>query len=376
MSLKKRMFRSNMKILLSALLSLMAILLTVLILFEDSFERQLRSMGQIRVEAYAEEAVRREFFLTFFVAVLLIGLAAVAVVLLLASLFTRRMNRMVMEPVEQLVAAARRIQDGNLEEDIVYQGEEEFEHVCRTFNAMQKTMREDREQRAKNEKARIDMVTGISHDLRTPLTSVQGYIKGVLDGVASTEEKKETYLKTAYEATEEMNVLLQKLFDFSRLESGQMPFHMVRVDLAEYTAAYVAQKEAVTDEAEVCFRFQAPREILPEISMDVDQVRRIFDNLLENSRKYAGVRPVSVDISVEKTEDAIVLVWRDNGKGVPEEKISRIFERFYRCDESRKEKGSGVGLYVVQYLMERHHGNVTAENDGGLKIRLCFPRED
>ncbi len=132
------------------------------------------------------------------------------------------------------------------------------------------------------------------------------------------------YLKTAYEATEEMNVLLQKLFDFSRLESGQMPFHMVRADLAEYTAAYVAQKEAATDEAEVCFRFQAPWEILPEISMDVDQVRRIFDNLLENSRKYAGVRPVCVDISVEKTEDAIVLVWRDNGKGVPEEKISRM----------------------------------------------------
>ncbi len=101
------------------------------------------------------------FSLLFFVAVLLIGLAA-----------------------------ARRIQEGNLEEDIVYQGEEEFEHVCRTFNAMQKTMREDREQRAKNEKARIDMVTGISHDLRTPLTSVQGYIKGVLDGVASTEEKR------------------------------------------------------------------------------------------------------------------------------------------------------------------------------------------
>lgn len=373
MSLKKRMFRSNMKILLSALLSLMVILLAVLILFEDSFERQLHLMG---LETHVAQTAQRDFFLTFFSAVLLIGLAAIAVLLFLASLFTRRMNRVVMEPVEQLVAAARRIQEGNLDEEIVYQGEEEFEHVCRMFNAMQKTMREDREQRAKNEKARIDMVTGISHDLRTPLTAIQGYIKGVLDGVAGTEEKREMYLKTAYEATEEMNVLLQKLFDFSRLESGQMPFHMVRADLAEYTAAYVAQKEAVTEETEVRFRFHSSREILPEISMDVEQVRRIFDNLLENSRKYAGVRPVCVDVSVEETEREIVLEWKDNGKGVPEEKISRIFERFYRCDESRKEKGSGVGLYVVQYLMERHHGRVTAENDGGLKIRLYFPRED
>ena len=91
------------------------------------------------------------------------------------------------------------------------------------------------------------MVTGISHDLRTPLTSIRGYIKGVLDGVADTPEKKEMYLRTAYESTGEMNSLLQKLFDFSRMESGQMPFHMVSVDLGEFTVSCVAQKEAVMD---------------------------------------------------------------------------------------------------------------------------------
>src|SRR5699024_12183977 len=103
----------------------------------------------------------------------------------------------------------------------------EFENVCNTFNAMQRTMLEDGKRRRKDEKARTDMVTGISHDLRTPLTSIQGYIKGILDGVADTEEKKQIYLQTAYEATKEMNILLQKLFDFSRLESGQMPFHKI-----------------------------------------------------------------------------------------------------------------------------------------------------
>ena len=470
MSLRKRMFRSNMTILFAALFSLMLIILSVLIVFEDSLEKQLYEISQTSLEEHVGEVVRiveedgvksaeelqqrvekwgyqaaviaggkvlsgddgghmkdfAEFFadenyrsgqtdifsfqkativgkylaaedaylvaayfpqkdwlsasmgqaFEIFLAVILIaGTGAIAILLFLASFFTRRMSRVIMEPVERLIAGAERIKNGNLEEEIVYQGEAEFEHVCQTFNAMQHTILEDREQRAKNERARTDMVTGISHDLRTPLTSIQGYIKGVLDGVADTEEKKRMYLRTAYISTEEMNVLLQKLFDFSRMESGQMPFHMVKASLAEYTAAYVAQKEAVTDSAVLKLHLSVKTEAMPEISMNVEQVRRIFDNLLENSIKYAMVTPVEVEISIEETAEHILLAWRDNGRGVPEEKLERIFERFYRCDEARKEKGSGVGLYVVKYIMERHQGEVKAENDGGLKISLYFPKE-
>lgn len=403
MSLKKHMFRSNMMILFSALLSLMVILLGVLMLFEDSFEQQWHSMEQTYLESHgvemenadaenigsgntAEEngegetgifaaSSAKNFFLTFLGALLLIGFGAIGVILFLASFFTKRMNRLIMEPVEQLVAGAKRIQEGNLDEDIRYIGEEEFEHVCQTFNAMQHTIRADKEQQAKNEKARTDMVTGISHDLRTPLTSIQGYIKGVLDGVANTKEKQEMYLKTAYESTEEMNVLLQKLFEFSRMESGQMPFHMVTADFAEYTAAYTAQKETVMEEAGLLLKFQYPKEHFSEISMDVEQVRRILDNLLENSLKYAKVQPVCVTLTMEETKEYVILHWKDNGRGVPKEKLPHIFERFYRCDEARKEKGSGIGLYVVQYIMERHQGKVTAENDDGLKINLYFPKE-
>lgn len=220
------------------------------------------------------------------------------------------------------------------------------------------------------------MVTGISHDLRTPLTSIRGYIKGVLDGIAGSPEKKEAYLRTAYEATEEMNVLLQKLFDFSRMESGQMPFHMVRADLAEFVAAYVAQKEMRADADMLQFLFAREREQIVEIDMDVEQVRRILDNLLENSEKYAQVKPVQVQIRLEERHNSVFLEWKDNGKGVPEEKRERIFDRFYRCDEARNEKGSGIGLYVVRYIMERHGGTATAYNDGGLVIRLEFPKEN
>lgn len=197
-----------------------------------------------------------------------------------------------------------------------------------------------------------------------------------------------------------MNVLLQKLFDFSRMESGQMPFHMVQADLAEFTMSYIAQKEAAYDPREIILTLDSSADEtniqdnndtdknenvvsqdlaedngnyyrrMPEISMDVEQIRRIFDNLLENSIKYAGTKPVQIHVNVREESKFVILEWQDNGVGVPEEKIDKIFDRFYRCDESRRQKGSGVGLYVVKYIMERHHGTVQAVNDHGLKIQL------
>lgn len=325
-------------------------------------------------EHWIASSLNRSFYV-FLLTAFLAGIGAIIILMFLASFVTRRMNRIVMEPVELLVAGAERIKNRDLNEKIIYHGETEFEHVCETFNDMQQTILDDQEQRAKTERARTDMVTGISHDLRTPLTSIQGYIKGVLDGVADTDEKKRMYLKTAYESTEEMNVLLTKLFEFSRIESGQMPFRMVNVDLGEYTAAYTAQKETAADPEALKIRLHMEKPYFTEISLDVEQMRRVFDNLLENSMKYAGVTPVQIDVSIAETEDEVILTWKDNGKGVPQEKLGRIFERFYRCDEARQEKGSGVGLYVVKYIMERHKGSVQAENENGLKLSLHFPKQ-
>lgn len=382
MPLKKRMFRYNMVFLLASLLALLAVVLVVLVLFEDSLEQTWHGLEQEMLSGGEEAGMLEEgvhtflqqSFTTLVAALLLAGAGAVTVSLILAGVFTRRMNRMVMEPLEELGKGALRIQSGNLKEEITYQGEEEFENLCRTFNSMQAKILENQEQKIRDERARTDMVTGISHDLRTPLTSIQGYIKGVLDGVADTPEKQKSYLETAYESTEEMNVLLQKLFDFSRMESGQMPFHMVNVNLGEFVDSWASGKEAVLEKEDVHIRLEREQEEMPEVPLDVEQVRRILENLLENSLKYAGVRPLYLDTRIRSRGDGSAeLVWKDNGQGVPEEKLEQIFERFYRCDESRNQKGSGVGLYVVRYIMERHQGEIRAENEQGLKLTLLFP---
>lgn len=383
MPLKKKLFRSNMLFLFLSLLTLLLIGTAVIGAFEETIEQKFEEIGNERIDGDAwelskdigKEAIRESFGILVLV-VLVVGITAILALLLLATIFTRWMSNLVTKPLDSLVEGAKRIQDGNLEEEIIYEGQEEFERVCQAFNEMQKTILSDQEQRIRNENARIDMVTGISHDLRTPLTSIRGYIKGVLDGVADTEEKRTMYLETAYDSTVEMNILLQKLFDFSRMESGQMPFHMVRIDLAEYVKGFVAQKEKTSKPSEVQFVMEQEEEILPEADVDIEQIRRILDNLLENSIKYVKKHPVEVWIRVIKEETYLTLEWKDNGEGVPEEKIGKIFDRFYRCDEARTKKGSGVGLYVVKYIMEQHGGSVEAVNDRGLKITLRFPRAD
>ena len=165
-------------------------------------------------------------FQSILIVFLLIGTMAILVIFLCSQLFFRRMARQMTEPLHALADGAHRIEQGDLSQEIIYNGKDEFTAVCTAFNRMQRHILEERERNNAYEKARTDLVAGISHDLRTPLTSVKGYIKGLRDGVANTPEKEEQYLSIAYQKACYMDVLLQKLFYFSKLETGSLPLYL------------------------------------------------------------------------------------------------------------------------------------------------------
>lgn len=372
MSLKKRIFHSNMLIIFISLFLLLMVVLGVLVIYEDTFERQVREIKDFHLDELVIQFFRSNIFFTLISAVLIISVITIIVILLLASIFTRKINKIIMLPVDLLVAGTTRVKNGNLEEPIEYTGEEEFEKVCQTFNDMQSMILEDKRQRERYDQARTDMITGISHDLRTPLTSIQGYIKGVLDGVASDEESRRKYLQTAYDSTIEMNKMLQQLFDFSRMETGGIPINKTKVNLVEIIESYVISKQKVQDE-KYNIHLDINQNSYVEVNLDTELMHRVLDNLFENSLKYAGVSKVDISVAIELYSNRVCLIWKDNGKGVPEDKLSKIFDRFYRVDESRSIKGSGIGLYVVEYIMKQHQGNARAKNEQGLKIILTFP---
>lgn len=214
------------------------------------------------------------------------GAVCIGVLLAVSQLFTRKLTNHILKPLNELEDGANRVKNGDLTHSIVYQGEVEFENVCYTFNNMQYHILVEQEKNRKYEKARIDMVAGISHDLRTPLTAVRGTIKGLMDGIANTPEMQKRFLDIAYRRTGEMDVLLQRLFYFSKMEMGNMPLHMEKVNLTSFIDSYVKIKQDDRMDLTYTIRMDAGEEIWVEV--DLEQIQRILDNLLENSLKYGN----------------------------------------------------------------------------------------
>ena len=240
-------------------------------------------------------AMQRDQFAIVLKAFVMIGLIAIAMILIVSQFFTSWLVKRIMRPINALTEGANRIVHGNLSEPVTYDGKDELASVCSTFNQMQSYLQEERERNASYEKARTDMIAGISHDLRTPLTSVKGYIKGLRDGVANTQEKQEQYLSIAYSKASEMDVLLQKLFYFSKLETGSLPLSLDNEDMGDfvYRFALQSQEELAQVNAQIIVDC---RTIDNPVQIDTEQMHRVLANLTENALKYAGADRLCISI--------------------------------------------------------------------------------
>ncbi|MDD3370048.1 MAG: HAMP domain-containing sensor histidine kinase [Lachnospiraceae bacterium] len=316
----------------------------------------------------------RGMFEMFIIVFMVAGILTVVGLVFISQMITVRLTKKILSPVNELTKAAKRIDAGNFDEKISYTNEDEFYTVCATFDEMQLHLKEGIEKTAAYERARTEMVSGISHDLRTPLTSMKGFLKGIIDGVANTPEKQEQYIKISYQKTCDMEQLLQKLFFFSKLETGNMPFFKKRTELTQWIYTYLKEKKPELNEKKVEIEFES-KDNQVEIELDTEQMRRVFDNLIENSLKYADTENLKMRICVEKDQKKARISISDNGNGIKDDKLTHIFEQFYRGDESRnsKNEGSGLGLYVCKYIVEQHDGKIYAYNDCGLTIVIELP---
>lgn len=378
LSVKRRIFLSNALMVLVTLAIFLIINAVVVKVYFESMEHELKAfIGDVVDEddlenVFEELTIHRdEFILLFFMD----GILCIAVLFMVSQIFTKRLVNHIMKPLNALSDGAERIRNQDLTQDVVYSGDIEFENVCHSFNEMREAVLEEQEKNQKYEKARTDMIAGISHDLRTPLTAIRGTVKALLDGVASTPERQKKFLETAYRRTGDMDILLKQLFYMSKLETGNMPLDIIAIEISGFIKNYVKGKQELLENEQTEIIVDTNR-ITGYVSADAKQLHRIFDNLLENSIKYGGVTPLKVKITLERTENGFSICFSDNGVGVAEEKLPFIFDEFYRVDESRNKKdGNGLGLYIVKYLMEAMGGSARAENAGGLAIYMEIKEE-
>ncbi|MCI2061687.1 MAG: HAMP domain-containing histidine kinase [Eubacteriaceae bacterium] len=299
----------------------------------------------------------------------------IAVVVLMNMIMSWWIARNILLPLRKLSTASALIREGNLDFDIVYPKNDEMGDAISEFNEMRKSLKESVDERIRYEQYRRELINGISHDLRTPLTSIKGYVAGLRDGIASTPEKKMKYYEAIETSATVLENLVEDLTNFSRVDMGETHLNMELTDLTEYyrKSAEEISTEYVKDN--VTISLDVPAEKVTA-KIDRKEMGRINRNIIDNTIKYRTGDSSNIRVSLHVTDAGRAEVRiTDDGPGVAEKDLENIFTCFYRGDISRtrSSEGSGIGLAVVRQLIVQQGGSVHAENDGGLAIVMDIP---
>jgi signal transduction histidine kinase len=297
-------------------------------------------------------------------------------IIFLTNVFlTRFVFKKIVFALDTLEYGVSEISDGNLNYRIRYAEADEFAGVCANFNGMAARLLDSVNLRQKDEDSRRELIAGISHDLRTPLTAIRGCVEGIGQGLASTPEMLTRYVGIIQNKVRDLEQIIDTLFHFSRLELGEFPWRMERVDPEKELRSVVTDLQSEYAQRGLDVSFKAESEGTLWVNVDVQQMRNAMINILENSLKYKTKERAKMEISLSRENQRAVVTMADDGPGVAEEMRDRLFDVFFRGDASRNsaKKGHGMGLAIVAKIVKSFGGNVSAENADGLFIRMELP---
>ena len=293
---------------------------------------------------------------------------AMAVILILTSaLITAWVNQDIYKPIKELSIAMRKIAEGDFDYRLPDKQEGEIGHLHDNYEQMRLQLKENAEEKMQNEKKSKELVSNISHDLKTPLTSIKGYVEGIMDGVADTPENIDKYIKTIYNKANDMDRLINELTTYSGIDSNKIPYHFHVLNIADYFQDCVEEVGLDLEQKDIQLNYTnlAPADTC--IVADPEQLKKVINNIISNSVKYMGHDKGIIDIRILDEGESVRIEIEDNGKGIAAKDIGNIFERFYRTDSSRNslQGGSGIGLSIVKKIIEDHGGYVWATSKEG-----------
>ena len=282
--------------------------------------------------------------------------------------------RSIATPLVKLKKATQNIKEGNLDFVLDVEGNDEFSQLCQDFEEMRRRLKESTEEKNLIEKENKELISNISHDLKTPITAVKGYVEGIMDGVADTPEKMDRYVRTIYNKTNEMDHLINELTFYSKIDTNRIPYTFSKLNVEDYFSdcAEEVGLELETKGIELVYANYVENDVV--VIVDGEQIRRVIHNIIGNAIKYMDKKRGIIQIRVKDVGDFIQVEIEDNGKGIGAKDLPYIFDRFYRTDISRNSSkgGSGIGLSIVKKILEDHGGKVWATSREGIGTIMYF----
>ena len=284
------------------------------------------------------------------------------VVFITTTLLIYWIYRSVSVPLAKLQKAARNIKEGNLDFEIRQESDDEIGQLCQDFEEMRLRLKANAEEKVAFDRENKELISNISHDLKTPVTTIKGYAEGIMDGVADTPEKMERYIRTIYNKATEMNTLINELTLYTKIDTNRIPYNFNTLSVNAYFDDCAEDLAVEMESRNVEFGYFNYVADNVKIIADAEQIKRVVHNIVNNSLKYMDKPKGKINLRVKDVGDFVQVELEDNGKGIAAKDLPNIFDRFYRTDASRNSSkgGSGIGLSIVKKIIEDHGGKIWA----------------
>jgi two-component system phosphate regulon sensor histidine kinase PhoR len=301
--------------------------------------------------------------------ILYIGLFVLFLILILSRWISYRISK----PIKKIVEELEEFRKGNFEHRIQLESEDEIGSLANSINHLAQKLSDDIKELDRLSKVRSQFLANVSHELRTPLFSAQAFIETLIDGALTDNNVNREYLIKAKFNLDRLNDLLNDLIDISRIESKEMKLSFRYFNLLEFLSQEIEKFQILDKQKKSSVEIACEPEFNPQVYGDKLRLSQVIQNLLDNAIRH-NPNGTSVIIKVLQVNHQALITVIDNGKGIPEEHLPRLFERFYRVDTSSsgESEGTGLGLAIVKHILEAHNSKIEVESTVGVGTKFSF----